>query len=245
MPIEGDTYLSFAKLAIDSGHTSYSPQWSKTAECDRLVNWMYDEALVHASDIAQPQRLSAFAAYAVAKRGMAQGWYRYADAETRNLLRDFTLNNALVQSNEGQIGRCGRFHRALTAVYNEAVGHNDKKAVYQIWLNNLILGIAEELGNTDPPVVADITLYRIDGGTSIVNTGASIDLSEGQRLDLYTTGIGFASSQWQLDSGDLGGEIEEALRIDSVVLLDTGAYVNQFTNANGTTPSNPFNVSVT
>lgn len=245
MPIPGETYLPFSKIAIDLGHTSYLPQWSKTATCDRLINLIYDEALLHAATQTQLQRFQALIKYCARKRSMAQEWYDFADADTRNGLRDYTYNNALIEFNEGQIGRCGRFHRALTAVWNETTNANQKKATYQIWLNNLILALSEEFNYLVPPLVAEITAYRIDNGPTILNTGADIDLVEGQKISMYTTGIGFVSSEWEVDAVPIPTETGETLTIDSVVIADTGAYINQYTNASGTTPSDPFNVVVT
>ena len=245
MPIPEGTYLPFSKLTIDLGHTSYIPQWSKTSTCDRIVNLIYDEAFVHATVEVQTQRLQALTKYCVFKKGLAQGWYPFANANERKILRDYTFNTALIEFNEGQIGRCGRFHRVLMAVLNETVGHDDKNLVYQTWLNNLILAFAEELNFNIAPLVAELTLYRIDAGPALVNTGETINLSAGQRIDMYTTGIGFISSQWELNIIPIGGEIEEVISIISVAIGDTGAYINHFTNAFDSTPAPVFNLVVT
>ena len=85
-------YLSFATILRDLGSLRPSPQWSKSAECDRIVNLIYDQLLT-SSTSSQVQRTQALAEYHAVKRSMAQGWYPHAELSARVQIRDFTFNN--------------------------------------------------------------------------------------------------------------------------------------------------------
>jgi len=244
MPIQAEVYTPFSEISISLDH-NYSPEMQKSAACDRLINLIYDETFTHASDTSRTQRIQALTKYHGIKRGMEQAWYPYATAEARGAIRDYTYTNALIEYDETPVGRSGRYHRALMSVINEAAGQTDKLGDVQIWLNNTILGIGQDFNFLVPPFVSDTTVYRIDAGPAIINTGDDIELDEGQRIDMYTTGINFGVSQWTFNGGDIGGAVEESYRISSVAIADTGTYVNVFTNQSGDTPSDPFNLVVT
>ena len=244
MPIQAAVYTPFSEISINLDH-SYSPQMQKSAACDRLLNLIYDETFTRISIASRTQRIEALTKYHSVKRSMEQAWYPFGEADNRGLIRDYTYVNALNEFNETSTGRAGRYHRALMSVINETAGHSDKQGDTQIWLNNTITAIRQDFNLLLPPFVAEITVYRINAGTSFVNDGSDINLSEGDRIDMYTTGINFGGSQWQFNGSDIGGAVEESYRISSVVIADTGAYTNDYTNQSGTTTSDEFNLVVT
>jgi hypothetical protein len=155
MPIPTTTYNTFATQAYALSHTSYPPQWSKTVECDRLLNAIYDESLVSTVSVAtRDARFVALNRYLNHKWGMVSAQYKALSGDKRVTIRDITLTNMLIGEDEIPIGRAGRFHRALTSVYNETVGHADKEAAFAAWCADAVQGIADALSLTPIDQVA-------------------------------------------------------------------------------------------
>lgn len=244
MPIQSAVYTPFSEISISQNH-AYLPQMQKSAACDRLINLIYDETLTHASDDVLAKRLQAITKYHGVKRSMEQAWYPYGAAPTRIFLREYTLNSAMVEMDTIPVGRGGRYDRALIQVINESTGHSDKLAAVQIWLNNVVTAIGQDFSRTETPLIADTSVYRVNAGPAQINTGATINLSTGDRIDMYTSGINFGSSQWQKDSVDIGSAVEESYRISSTDGTDDGEYENVYINQHGTTTSEAFNLEVT
>ena len=250
MPLGKEHYTTFAEIANVFNHDSYHPQWSKTAECDRLINLIYDEALREVQAPTQTNRVLAMINYLGAKREQAAEFFPEAPADIRLPVIFYTLGTALSRQGEQQIGRCGRFHRALMAVWNETTrvsgygaSNIDKRAAYQIWLNNLSLQINLDLGINVPPVVLATTAYQIHDGGYVLNDGSDITVEAGDKLEMITTGLGFLSVQWELDSSDVAGAVEERIVIESITAPDDlGVYACIYTNSNGDTSSATFTV---
>lgn len=246
MPLGKEHYTTFAEIALvnntaDPTTHTYSPQWSKTLECDRLINLIYDEALLNGSTLTRTRRILALGEYFGIKRTMGAGWFPHASADVRLPVIFETLGRVLTRQGETQIGRCGRFHRALQAVWNETTGHIDKTAAFGTWLNNVVLQLNEDFNMTRAPVVADITAYRLNQGEVLINSGEGIDIPVDGRVDLYTNGINFLSVQWTKDGADIPGAVEENLRISPSTVADVGVYVAVYSNGSGTdTSSNEF-----
>jgi len=251
MPLGKEHYTTFTEIASVFDH-DYHPEWSKTQECDRLINLIYDEALRETTGTTLVNRVQALLNYFGVKRNMASEWFPNAPANVRLPAIFLTYGTSLSRQGEQQVGRCGRFHRALTAVWNESSrisgfgGSNvDKRAAYQIWLNNVTLQLEEDLSFNVPPFIADTTAYEINNGGWILNDGSDITVDEGDRLELITTGIGFLSMQWQLDGSDIAGAVEERLVIESVTAPDdAGVYTAVYTNDSGSSTSNTFTVVI-
>ena len=252
MPLGKENYTTFTEIASAFDHNSYHPEWSKTQECDRLINLIFDEALFHTEGETRVNRTLAVARYLGVKREQAAEFFHDLTADVRLPVIFYTLGTSLSRAGEQQIGRCGRFHRALMAVWNESSrvsgfggSNTDKRAAYQIWLNNVVTQINEDMNFAVPPIVADTTAYQINGGGYVINDGSDITVSAGDRLELVTSGIGFLSVQWQLAGADIAGAVEERLIVDPVVDPDdAGVYTCDYTNANGTTTSNTFTVVI-
>jgi hypothetical protein len=160
-------HVTFAELATGGTPPAFSPQWSKTVEADRLLTAIYDESLAPDSTATATRaaRFVGLTTYLNAKWGMASAEYKALGGPARQAIRDLTLNNTLVDEGEIAIGRCGRFHRVMTSVYNETVGHTGKEADYQTWCAGAINNIATQLGITPPtgPVVPT-TVSTTQGG---------------------------------------------------------------------------------
>jgi hypothetical protein len=166
MPIPTTTYKTFASLAT-TGTRAFSPQWSKTVEADRLLNAIFDESLNRdgtPSTATVAARFTALHLYLYDKWGMCSDEYKALAGDRRQEIRDITLNNQLISNGETAIGRCGRFHRVLTSVYNETVGHADKEADFQAWCVAAVSGIATALGITPPDGPAVPTVMVVSGG---------------------------------------------------------------------------------
>jgi hypothetical protein len=154
MPIPN--HITFAATAIARGDTAYSPQMSKSLECDRLINIIYDDSLTTTSQATIDNRYTALLDYLTVKGQMAMFEYYALSGARRIEMRNLTLTNTLYSNGDGQIGRAGRFHRALTSVYNETVVTAtikgvDKGQCYFEWCNTTIQGIAAALGESAPP----------------------------------------------------------------------------------------------
>lgn len=164
MPIPSGTYQTFAEIATDLGHTSYAPQWSRTSECDRLLNVIFDSSLNPdtTNAVTMAQRFNALNYWLDIKWGLATPEFDGLPAESRTGYREFSLNSSLVAFVEEPTARTGELERALTAVWNETPGHPDKQAAYQQWCANAVQGIAAALGIAAPPAPGVPTT---DGGT--------------------------------------------------------------------------------
>jgi hypothetical protein len=148
MPIP--SHITFAETAIKRGDTAYIPQMSKSSECDRLINIIYDDSLTTTSTATIGNRYAALLEYMTIKGQMAMTGYYGLSGPRRIEMRNLTLTNALYNNGDAQIGRAGRFHRALLSVYNETVSEDDKGVCYFTWCNTTIQGIAAALGEEAP-----------------------------------------------------------------------------------------------
>jgi hypothetical protein len=149
MPIPN--HITFAATAIARGDTAYSPQMSKSSECDRLINIIYDDSLTTTSQATIDKRYTALLDYLTVKGQMAMAAYYTLSGPRRIEMHNLTLTNALYNNGDAQIGRAGRYHRALMATLHETVAEIDKGASYFVWCNTTIQGIAAALGKSAPP----------------------------------------------------------------------------------------------
>ena len=238
-------YRPFSQVCIDQG-VGYQ-QWQKTAETDKIVNLLFDQIDGRNSIATRTSRALALVNYISIKSIVGNPLYADAPAAVRLPTNRFTFNNALVEQGEGQFGLTGRFHRALTTVLNEITYTGspvDQGTIFTIWADDLIEGVEAGLSILIPPTVSPATMYRIDGGDVIENTGASIDLSAGQNIELATGAVAFTSNDWLKDAGSLATD-GNVLTLNAVAGGDAGVYVNAYTNANGTTNSATFTLTVT
>lgn len=243
----GPQYRSLATAAILQG--ANFQQWQKSGETDKIFLLLYDQIANRTSSLTRTQRAQAMTKYLGIKRSIADtSWFEHAPGDVRARYRDYSLNNALVEYDEGQFGLTGRFHRVLTTLVNELTnngGAGSTEAVFRIWCNQAVRGMGEGLNFNVPPFVTEFTGYRIDTGPLIENTGADIEVDEGQRVRFYSQAINFANQIWQKDTVNITGEVTDVLNIASAVIADTGVYRNSYTNVDGTSYSDDFNLVVT
>jgi hypothetical protein len=154
MPIPN--HVTFAETIIGLDHTAYSPQWSKSSTCDRLINAIYAESLASTTSQATiDNRYAALLEYMTVKGQMVMVAYAGLSAARRMEMHNLTLTNALISNGDAPIGRSGRFHRAVMVTMHEATAlpppRSKKKLAYFNWCNSTIQGIAAALGESAPP----------------------------------------------------------------------------------------------
>ena len=242
-------YETISEICIQQG--ANFEQWQKTAEMDKIFLLLYDQLDGRNSAATRTERAQALVEYLGIKRSYADSGFsgNLGDGDVRQQLRNHSFTNSLTNFNQGQFGLCGRFHRVLSQVLNEVDntgGVASQEAIFRIWCNQAVRGMAEGLNYLVAPFVAETTGYRIDTNDIVINDGSDIEGTDAvTRIRLYSQGINFASQIWQKDTVDLPGETSDVLNLQPAVITDTGVYRNSYTNAYGTSYSDDFNVVVT
>ena len=165
-------YQSYSEICIQQGANFQQVQ--KSGEMDKLFLLLYDQMDGRSSSATLVGRAQAMAHYLGAKRAYADGGFsgNIGAPEERLALLYQSLTDSLRRFDQDQFGLCGRFHRVLMSVLNEidnSGGAASEEAIFRIWCNQAVRGMAEGLNYLVAPFVAEVTGYRINTNDLLVN----------------------------------------------------------------------------
>ena len=236
MPLINHT--TFRELLLAEGLTH---SIGKSAEADKLINIISDANLNFSSTPTKTIRGVALLDWALIKSTELIFVGADIPADIANNAREVTFTRTLIRRGEIPFNQSGRFDRVIQSVFNELDTEIDRN-IMLTWLNNLVSAWSTDSALFIPPAVSDLVSVFVNGSLVYLAPGVpTVDVAEGDSVDMYTAGMYFTSNSWN----QVGNDFTHSFSIASIVPGDALPYINTYTNGNGSTAASTITLTVT